>query len=886
MTADGSIVIDTEINTKGMKPGTEEVEAAVRRMANGIDDLGKKSEIAVQKQVTAFAKLNSLYAAQERKVEKLREALETYAETKIPTQAYAEVRNQIEKTNQKLTSLLERQQKFLDTGGRTNSSTYKKMQYDIEQLNNSLKYAKGELKDLEDSGGAFTLGKDTDKFSQMYDKYATEAKKLKQMNESLGISYNRVKNEFEEYKKRLLGIDGASKKATNSTKKLGIQMKKSQKPTKKYGEALSGVVRRLVMFRLLRSTISLAFRSAREGMENLAQYSPETNKAISNVLSSLTQLKNSFATAFSPVAEYASPVLVEFISLLSEAVTWTSQFFAALTGKDTYSKATKVEEDYGAALKESNKQIKEQEKANKKLTYSFDELIQAGNKSDQDKTGYVGPTPDQMFTTEEVSNDIKARADAVKKIFSGLFAPLKESWLDNGPEVMQSLSNLFTSAKQLSKDVGASFMQVWNVEGYGKTITDNLLITFANLVQTVANLNTQFDKAWVSGDTGTNILRHLGDILVTLSGFFRESSESTKDWSANLDLSPLLESFDKVLASANPVVRAIGLLLLWLLNNALLPITKWGLEQGLPGVFELIAASLDLLCTVIEALEPTAEWLWNSFLQPFGEWTGEVIISALKKLVEALLKFSDWIRDNQSVVESVTLAILAFFAAWKFTTFLNGIAQIIIKSGGLIGMFKNMLGAINPLSLAISGIIGLVAILARNWDKMTPTEKMISGLLAAASAVGVLAVALGALSGGVGAAVVAASLAAGIAAATIAINAGKRQTQSMYSNAGNGRSAKYASAMSTYGMPRLATGTVVPPRAGEFAAILGDNKHETEVVSPLSTMKQALKEALAESGGSRDITVIMEVDGRRFGQAVYKANNEEKQRVGVRMVTV
>ena len=886
MTADGSIVIDTEINTKGMKPGTEEVEAAVRRMANGIDDLGKKSEIAVQKQVTAFAKLNSLYAAQERKVEKLREALEAYAETKIPTQAYAEIRNQIEKTEQKLTALLERQQKFLDTGGRTNSSTYKKMQYDIEQLNNSLKYAKGELKDLDESGGAFTLGKDTDKFSQMYDKYATEAKKLKQMNESLGISYNRVKNEFEEYKKRLLGIDGASKKATNSTKKLGIQMKKSQKPTKKYGEALSGVVRRLVMFRLLRSTISLAFRSAREGMENLAQYSPETNKAISNVLSSLTQLKNSFATAFSPVAEYASPVLVEFISLLSEAVTWTSQFFAALTGKDTYSKATKVEEDYGAALKESNKQIKEQEKANKKLTYSFDELIQAGNKSDQGKTGYVGPTPDQMFTTEEVSNDIKARADAVKKIFSGLFAPLKESWLDNGPEVIQSLTNLFVSAKQLAKDVGASFMQVWNVESYGKAITDNLLITFANLVQTVANLVTQFDKAWVSGDTGTNILRHLGDILVTLSGFFRDASESIKDWSANLDFSPLLESFDNVLASANPVVRAIGNLLLWFLNNVLLPITKWGLEQGLPEVFELIAASLDLLYSVIETLAPTAEWFWNTFLQPFGEWSGKVIIAALKKLVNALLKFSDWIYENQSLVESATVAVLAFFAAWKFLAFLNGVSQIIAKSGELIVMFLKLIDAIDPVALSISGIISLVAVLARNWDKMTPTERMISGLLAAASAVGVLAVALGALSGGVGAAVVAASLAAGIAAATIAINAGKRQTQSIYRNAGGGRSAKYASAAATYNMPRLATGTVVPPRAGEFAAILGDNKRETEVVSPLSTMKQALKEALAESGGSRDITVIMEVDGRRFGQAVYKANNEEKQRVGVRMVTV
>lgn len=886
MTADGSIVIDTEINTKGMKPGTEEVEAAVRRMANGIDDLGKKSEIAVQKQVTAFAKLNSLYAAQERKVEKLREALEAYAETKIPTQAYAEVRNQIEKTNQKLTALLERQQKFLDTGGRTNSSTYKKMQYDIEQLNNSLKYAKGELKDLEDSGGAFTLGKDTDKFSQMYDKYATEAKKLKQMNESLGISYNRVKNEFEEYKKRLLGIDGASKKATNSTKKLGIQMKKNQKPTKKYGEALSGVVRRLVMFRLLRSTISLAFRSAREGMENLAQYSPETNKAISNVLSSLTQLKNSFATAFSPVAEYASPVLVEFISLLSEAVTWTSQFFAALTGKDTYSKATKVEEDYGAALKESNKQIKEQEKANKKLTYSFDELIQAGNKSDQDKTGYVGPTPDQMFTTEEVSNDIKARADAVKKIFSDLFAPLKESWLDNGPEVMQSLTNLFVSAKQLAKDAGASFMQVWNVEGYGKAITDNLLITFANLVQTVANLITQFDKAWASGDTGTNILRHLGDILVTLSGFFRDASESIKDWSANLDFSPLLESFDNVLVSANPVVRAIGNLLLWFLNNVLLPITKWGLEQALPGVFELIAAALDTLCAVIEALEPVGEWLWNSFLQPIGEWTGEIIINALKLLTDALKKFSDWISENKELVRIITYAILGFFAAWTIIKLVSDIGKLFVALKVFISVMGKVLDSITPVKLALWSIITLAAILYDSWDKMTPTERMISFLLAAASAVGVLAVALGALSGGVGAAVVAASLAAGIAAATIAINAGKRQTQSIYRNAGGGRSAKYASAAATYNMPRLATGTVVPPRAGEFAAILGDNKRETEVVSPLSTMKQALKEALAESGGSRDITVIMEVDGRRFGQAVYKANNEEKQRVGVRMVTV
>ena len=58
-------------------------------------------------------------------------------------------------------------------------------------------------------------------------------------------------------------------------------------------------------------------------------------------------------------------------------------------------------------------------------------------------------------------------------------------------------------------------------------------------------------------------------------------------------------------------------------------------------------------------------------------------------------------------------------------------------------------------------------------------------------------------------------------------------------------------------IPKLATGTVVPANYGEFVAMLGDNKRETEVVSPLSTIKQALYEALSEAGGigGGDITI-------------------------------
>lgn len=706
----------------------------------------------------------------------------------------------------------------------------------------------------------------------------------------------RAKKAMQDYKKKLLGVDNEQKKASKSGSKLNKSLKGTEKASRGARMGLGRMLATSILFSTVFRAISAVTGGLKEGMDNLAQYSDDTNKALSMLMSSMTQLKNSFGTAFSPLVEYASPALAQFINLLSQAVTWTAQLLAALTGKDTFVKAVKVQQDYADSLDKTKDETKDAAKETEKAIAPFDKLIQitTGKKKKEDKNELK---PEDMFTTEEVSNDIKLQAEAIKDTLGKLFDPLKKSWFENGPQVMSSLQNTFSAIKQLASDVGASFMQVWNVEGYGKAITDDLLITFANLVDTVGNLVTNFDKAWVSGDTGTNILRHLGDIILEITGFFRQASESLKQWSANLDFSPLLESFDRILIAVKPIVSDVGNLILWFLNNVLLPIAKWGVEQALPTVFDLIAAALKAIHSVIDALKPLGIWLWEEFLQPLGEWTGAVIIAALEKVVEWLTKFSDWVSQNQTLVENITVAVLAFFAAWKFSAFVLGIGQLISNLGGFLAIGERVISLlartvlnINPLVLAISGIISLIAVLAKNWNNMSPTEKVIASILAAASAVGILAVALGALAGGVGAGVVAASLAAGIAAATIAINAGKRAASAGYSGGYGGRSAYPMSAYAAvpYKMPMLATGTVVPPRAGMFAAILGDNTKEPEVVSPLSTMKQALKEALAESNissGNQIAKAELILDGTRFGQLVVKFGNNEKNRVGVRMVT-
>ena len=82
-------------------------------------------------------------------------------------------------------------------------------------------------------------------------------------------------------------------------------------------------------------------------------------------------------------------------------------------------------------------------------------------------------------------------------------------------------------------------------------------------------------------------------------------------------------------------------------------------------------------------------------------------------------------------------------------------------------------------------------------------------------------------------------------------------------------------------IPRLATGTVIPANYGEFLAVLGDNKREPEIVSPISQMKQALLEALNERDGDGQTVINLNVDGDTWFSFLVKKNNEYKTMHGV-----
>ena len=82
-------------------------------------------------------------------------------------------------------------------------------------------------------------------------------------------------------------------------------------------------------------------------------------------------------------------------------------------------------------------------------------------------------------------------------------------------------------------------------------------------------------------------------------------------------------------------------------------------------------------------------------------------------------------------------------------------------------------------------------------------------------------------------------------------------------------------------IPPLAQGTVVPANYGNFLAMLGDNKREPEIVSPLSTMEEAVENVLARSGRKdQTIHVHVELDGREIGRVAVKAVEDDNRRKG------
>lgn len=670
--ADGRVYIDTEIQTDGFEAGSKEIEVVARRMVKTVSKIGESAKISLQKQTDAFIKQNQMLSQQKSKVEALEEEYERLSNQQIETEEFKEIGKQIEADTVKLNRLEKTQEEFLSAGGKKKSTAYKKRQLQIEELRKSIKYAKGEQQELLSSGGAYTSA-DT---SAIQEKLAYETQKLEQMNRSLDTSYMSLKQKVISYggsaenltgiKARLINI---FKKFGTSAKNVGKKLLGLNKQTKKTGLSMKRMLATSLLMGFAFQAFSAAIQAVKTGMNNLAKYSEETNVDLSKLKSSLTRLKNSFATAFAPILTVVTPILTKFISLLSRALTYIGKFFAALSGKDTFTKAVEVQEDYAASLGDTATSAEEAEKAIDGYLSPLDEINKMDSQGASTSVANNAGTASVSEMFEEESIDTKIALPEID------WKPFEKS-MDTLKEKVKPLTDMLLGALAWAYEKILIPLAKWTIED----ALPALIILLANAFELLGiilekigpiliwlwdNILDPFAKA--AGDVVIDIIYAFNGLVEFLNGVF------TGDWErAFTGLETILNSF---LSIVNTLFGLIENMILIPFDNFLQKVfaKDWTVEFGIMGeglnVFFILVK--DIWNGIKDIFYGFVKFINGVFL---GNWTKAW--EGLKQIVKGV--FDSLVGIVKFPINAIIAIINSFITGFVagINTIINGINSI------------------------------------------------------------------------------------------------------------------------------------------------------------------------------------------------------------------
>lgn len=161
----------------------------------------------------------------------------------------------------------------------------------------------------------------------------------------------------------------------------------------------------------------------------------------------------------------------------------------------------------------------------------------------------------------------------------------------------------------------------------------------------------------------------------------------------------------------------------WVWENILKPLVTWLGQEAAPVAITIFAGALDVLNSILEALSPLGIWLWEEFLQPIGEWAGGKFIEALTWISEKLTAVSDWISNNQEIVQTIAIILGSFALAWGLVNAAIGIWNVVgviatavtTAFGAAVAFLTSPIGIV---ILAIGAVIAIVVLLIKHWDEV------------------------------------------------------------------------------------------------------------------------------------------------------------------------
>ena len=146
--SDGSLKIQVDLDTKGFKIGAKDLEAAAKRTAGKISDIGDQASASFKRQYNAVSELSDKYEKQQQKVERLRDELKKLSQQKVQTKEFTDLATEIDKAQTALERLYDRRDSRVTLG----KDVSPKLDLDITDLERKLRLLKTDLFQMDEEG--------------------------------------------------------------------------------------------------------------------------------------------------------------------------------------------------------------------------------------------------------------------------------------------------------------------------------------------------------------------------------------------------------------------------------------------------------------------------------------------------------------------------------------------------------------------------------------------------------------------------------------------------------------------------------------------------------------------------------------------------------------
>ena len=763
--------------------------------------------LASEESANALAKLNAEITGTETKVELLNNSLEQtvqaqqkISDSPINTTAYQILEQTLQQVEAQFNQVAQTQQElFARNQSVTSSPAFMALESAAEKLGRQYDSLIAKKHQLESGGGTVqtpaiktapmtgtysaTASSASQKALDALNKEITQTdakeKELVNTNSRLGSSFKNVSQSADSAKTKTGGISSIFSRmggvVSGLGKRLGGLAQNFTSTTNSANNARFSIGRMAgmsILYSTVFGMISKVNSGIMTGINNLAQYSSATNASISSMMSALTQLKNSLATAFAPILSVVAPILTAFMNMLSKAITYIGMFIAALTGQKSFTRAKAVQEDYAASLNKTssgaNKAAKATKnnanatkKANKEIqTYlsGLDEIRQYQKEKDTPSSstpsagsggggggGYTGPSIGDMFEKVPIESSIADIAKKIKNLIkkedweglgtyiaSGINKGLQKiydaiNWDNVGPKItyfVNAFTRTFNSLVDhidwdlMGRTVGAGINTIVN--------TLNLLIEGINWKNLGLKIATGINGLF--NEVNWNNVGRLFANKINVPFQMLEGAVNTLNWakigtSISGFLNGAINQID--VKSIGTSLSGLALGILTTLDNALTT-TNW---SQLGTKLATLLTSIDWVGIFVSAISVAGKaitaltQLGVSFMDNLAKGITNGTQQFISKGLSALTSFTANLRSNAGKLVDSGLKLMLNLAkgiAKAMPDIIKNVPQIVINIAGVINdnAPKILLAGVQLIAILLKGLIQSIPTLIANVPKI------------------------------------------------------------------------------------------------------------------------------------------------------------------------